>query len=146
MSLFLFWVFCIILGMIIGQKKGQLASGIVWSVLFGIFGVIIVLCLPNRKKEAEAKAHKAEEEKRWNLQQEQLRSMQKELAQRSHSPPPPPGAKGRIRVAKDGEELGELTVTEVRGMLSRNELSLEDYFFETRLNEWLTLDCHPDIT
>jgi hypothetical protein len=53
----LIWVFSVVIGCLVGAAKGRIGSGMVWSLLFGPVGVIVVLCLPNlAKKEEDAKA------------------------------------------------------------------------------------------
>ena len=41
------WILAIVCGTYIGANKNRIVSGIVWSSLFGWFGVIVVCCLPN---------------------------------------------------------------------------------------------------
>lgn len=48
MSIFITsWILAIVCGTYIGANKNRIVSGIVWSFLFGWFGVIVVCCLPN---------------------------------------------------------------------------------------------------
>ena len=108
MELFiLFAIIWVIIGCLIGSAKGQFASGLIWSLLLGPFGVLIVLCLPNLKKaqedaqralqiQAEAQAqrirdaeHKRQMEMQLELQREQIRQLQ-QLQHQMVAPPTPP--------------------------------------------------------
>jgi hypothetical protein len=42
----LLWVACIILGGVIGSSKGDLVRGLVWTILIGPVGLIVVLASP----------------------------------------------------------------------------------------------------
>ena len=54
------WLAFIVIGAIIGHRKGRLAMGIVWSLLLGPIGVIIVAVMPKTEdqqiKEAQQRA------------------------------------------------------------------------------------------
>jgi hypothetical protein len=57
-------------------------------------------------------------------------------------PPPPPRRSERIlRIAKDGEDLGEVIESQVMAMLKNNTLSLKDYYLDTTKNEWIELSA-----
>lgn len=44
--LFLFWVACTIIAMLIGDSKGRSGQGFCLGLFLGILGVIIIACLP----------------------------------------------------------------------------------------------------
>src|SRR2546426_12731566 len=77
----LIWIVSLILGCLIGSAKGRVVSGFVWSLLLGPLGVLIVLCLPNLKKEEENAKARALAQEQVRLQEAQLRQLQ-ELGQR----------------------------------------------------------------
>jgi hypothetical protein len=52
----LVWIASLVTAIIIGQKKGQLASAIIWSVLCSWIGLVILLFLPDKKKQAAQEA------------------------------------------------------------------------------------------
>jgi len=57
-------------------------------------------------------------------------------------PPPPPGRRSpelRYRIAKDGQDLGEYSLTLIRQMLQSGEITYQDYYFDQSANEWLEL-------
>jgi hypothetical protein len=48
----LFWVGCIILGGMIGKRKGDVIRGLVWTTLIGPIGLIVVLASPTSNSSA----------------------------------------------------------------------------------------------
>lgn len=89
LEFFVIWVVSVVAGAMIGANKGQDVSGMVWPVVLGPLGVVIVLCLPNQVKlEVEAAQLKLKSEE-LRVQKEILRELQ---AQRiaNQTPPPPP--------------------------------------------------------
>jgi len=61
------------------------------------------------------------------------------------APPQTAGKAPKLTISKDGENLGVMDATVVNTMLKRGELTLQDHYFDTVSNEWMTLDCHPDF-
>lgn len=49
MDLPFFWILCILIGAVIGKRRGRAGSGVVWSALFGPLGWLIVLLLEDRR-------------------------------------------------------------------------------------------------
>jgi hypothetical protein len=45
-----FWLVWVALGAILGASKGRVGSGLVWTLLFGPIGLIVVAALPSLKK------------------------------------------------------------------------------------------------
>jgi RNA polymerase subunit RPABC4/transcription elongation factor Spt4 len=66
--------------------------------------------------------------------------------------PPPPKrvitaeSEGVLRVSKDGQDLGNIALQDVRNWLQSGELTFGDHYFDRGMGQWLTLDCHPDLT
>ncbi|MEK0449441.1 MAG: hypothetical protein RL088_1709 [Verrucomicrobiota bacterium] len=62
--------------------------------------------------------------------------------------PPPPrraqtsnSATNKIfRIARDGEDIGEMSLDAIRKCLRERTLSIHDHFYDPVTNEWLTLD------
>ena len=129
------WLIFLIAGILIGSQKGQLVSGIVWPFLFGPLGVIIVLCLPNKVAEA-----KEEERQRQFQQQMALQKQQLEELQRLRNPQPEPSLPKRLRIAKDGQEIGEMGIGMVLTMLKNKQLSGDDLYLDSQTNEWTPLE------
>lgn len=48
-------------------------------------------------------------------------------------------------IGKNGADLGEISLTKIRQMLSSGELVPQDYFFLAARNEWLTIDQIPEL-
>ena len=129
-----------------GSKKGQGALSMLLAVFLGPLGLLIACLLPDLKKQEEEKQDRLEQkhllEQQLKLQRDQL-----ELTRRGGTPtnvPPPPGST-KIRVAKDGEDLGEMNVAIVKTMLNGGQLTLQDLYFDSEMNDWITLDCHPKL-
>jgi uncharacterized membrane protein YeaQ/YmgE (transglycosylase-associated protein family) len=49
-SIFLWWIFCGILGGAIGAIKGRVGAGILWGALVGPIGVLVACFLTNQKE------------------------------------------------------------------------------------------------
>jgi hypothetical protein len=44
------WIFCILIGALIGQYKGRVGSGVVWSLLLGPIGWLIVALMKDLRR------------------------------------------------------------------------------------------------
>lgn len=135
------WIFSMIIGCLIGTSKDQVASGLIWSFLFGPFGVLVVLCLPNRKKQKEEAQRNKLLERQVSLQQEQIRYLEK----MQQPVPPPPGHEPKLRIATGGEDLGEMPISTVQLLLKNGRLTQQDHYFDQASNTWMPLDCCPDL-
>jgi hypothetical protein len=102
-----FWIIFIVsvvIGCLIGSLKGQFTSGLIWSLLLGPLGVIIVLCLPNLIKQKEEAERKQQMAQQLELLQQQLQRLEQiQLATSS----PPSRRDPTLRIASDGEDLGD---------------------------------------
>jgi uncharacterized membrane protein len=61
------------------------------------------------------------------------------------APPSPKSETSKLNISKGGEDLGRMDIHSVKTMLKRGELTLQDHYFDAVLNEWMTLDFHPDF-
>ena len=52
-----------------------------------------------------------------------------------------PGQK--LSISRDGRNVGDFTLAEVRQMLVTKQLALSDAYFDTGTQEWTTLDLNP---
>jgi hypothetical protein len=50
-----------------------------------------------------------------------------------------------LKISKEGREFGLKDTTSIKVMLKRGDLTLKDRYFDTVTNEWVTLDCHPEL-
>ena len=126
------WIIAIVCGVFIGRAKGQFAPGILWPLLFGPIGLIILLCLPNRKK--EFLLH----------QQIALLKQQIEELERSHVEPVAV-YRGKLRIGRGDQDLGDMPIEKVKTMLRSGELSGSDFFYDFDSGEWLPLDRCPHL-
>lgn len=137
-GIILWWIFCTIIGGAIGMAKDRVVSGVIWGGLLGPIGIIVVLCLPNLKKQKEEAITKQQLALQIQLQEAQL----EQLRQTSRtSPPPPTGYQPTLRIASNGQDLGELPVETVKLMLQSGKLTLQDFYLDTDSNDWMQLDC-----
>ena len=62
-------------------------------------------------------------------------------AQKQIPPPPQPQqpVEKRLRIAKDGRDLGEHSITAVQQMLDAGQLTARDYYFDHTANNWLEI-------
>ncbi len=142
MEFLIIWIFSMIIGCMIGAAKDQTVSGFIWSFLFGPLGVLVVVCLPNRKKQREEAERKQQFAIQLQLQQAQLLKLEQ---MQMKAPPPPPGYEPRLRIASNGQDLGEIPVGAVTLMLRSGKLTQQDYYFDRESNEWMQLDCCPQL-
>ena len=111
------------------------------SLLLGPLGVLIVLCLPNLVKQKEEQERKRQLDLQIQLQRAQLEKIERMQESASvPSPPPPPGAQRKYHVGRNGEDIGELQVSEIRKRIQTGELTLQDYYFDPAANDWLALE------
>ena len=141
MEFLLIFIVSVIIGGMIGSAKGQTAAGILLSLLLGPLGVLIVLCLPNLVKQKEEQERRRQLDLQIQLQRAQLDKIER-LQESASAPsrPPPPGAQRKYHVGRNGEDIGELQVSEIRKRIQTGELTLLDYYFDPAANDWLTLE------
>lgn len=130
------WIFSVVIGCLIGSAKGRFFSGLVWSLLFPVVGVLVVLCLPNLKKDAAAKLQLSQMNELLALQREQLNEIQ-----RQRIPPRVAVVEKRYRVTRNGEHLGPYPASEIRFMIASKTLAPSDFYFDHDAQDWMTLDC-----
>jgi|APLak6261666328_1056055.scaffolds.fasta_scaffold01140_6 hypothetical protein len=145
MGIVIFWIFWVVVGGMIGNAKGRLGSGLIWSFLLGPLGVIIVLCLTNLKKEKELLEQKQLVVKQMQIQQAQLETQLQQLNQLKVPATKPNLLSDTYLIAKDGEELGEMTVSKVKLLLKSGHLTKLDYFFDPQVNDWLMLEQMEEL-
>ncbi|WP_341327253.1 hypothetical protein [Methylotuvimicrobium sp. KM2] len=145
MEIFTIWIFSMIIGVLIGNAKGRAISGFVWSFLFGPLGVLVVLCLSNLKKQKELLEQKQVLAGQMKLQQAQLEAQLQHLQQLKQSNPGENLLNKTYRIAKNGKEMGEMSVSKLKLLLKSGHLTTEDYFFDTQVNDWLQLECMEEL-
>lgn len=137
-----------LVGLAIGQTRGRPLPGFFLGLLIGPIGWLLVLVGPNPKKAKEDKEKQDLLQQQFSLQQAQLEELKRlQNPPRAASPKlPPPGARETIHIAKNGEDLGAITVAEVKRMLEDGRLIVEDYYFGVSCNKWLELAGHPTLS
>ena len=56
-----------------------------------------------------------------------------------------PRVVARLSVSKGTEDLGPMDMATIKTKLEKGEITLEDHFFDTKLNEWMPLKGHPEF-
>lgn len=155
-------IVCGMIGYSVRVSKGNEGAGFALGLLFGPIGIVISLLLPdqNRKREREREENEARQisVKQIELLQAQLdelksiksgkRLYQADIGRISLPTPPADRAdfSGQwIRVASNGEDLGDMTIAEVRRALMERRMDLGDFYLEPQRNEWLPLADHPQL-
>ena len=111
-----------------------------------VVGFVAFMSLRNsEKRESE------EHEKRLDSLEQQLSSQRDEQTQqmleqakavrRNKSEPP----EISLRIARNGQDLGEMKLGVVKSMLSDGKLAPEDFYLDSTSNEWVPLECHPSL-
>ena len=143
-----FWVIFIVLGCLIGASKGRALSGFIWTFFFGIFGVLIIICLPNLKKQ------KADEERNQLLQRQiqlqEAQLLQSQLQALASTQPMSSSTNSyneqTLRIASNNEDLGEIPVSTVKLMLKSGKLIPGDLYFDQFTKDWLSLGGCPHLS
>lgn len=147
MWIFLCWIifsFCVA---ILAEKRGRSAPGFFFLaiLLSPLVAGIIVLCMDDLRAAKERSKSNYVMLMQMRAQQQQLEELRKmQTASPGGRALPPPGAPDLINVSRGGEDLGSLSVAEVRRMLDDGRLSLEDYY-DTSCSDWIELAGHPTL-
>lgn len=114
-----FWAVFAVVGYLIGQPKGRPVGGLVLGVLLGPLGWLLVAVGPNFRKQNTAPP----------------------------LPPsvPPPLPISKLRVAKDGTDLGEIDLPSVKLHLKTGLLTQSDYYYDPNQSDWVTLELCPEL-
>jgi hypothetical protein len=133
---FLFWIISIVVGCIIGSKKGRTLSGFIWPFFFGPLGLLVVAVLPNADG-FETPTEKALRSQ-IALQQQQLFEMKRltEMIQSQAF-----SNTETLRISAKGRDLGDIPIPRVKEMVKHQALTLDDKFYDWDAQEWMTLDC-----
>lgn len=138
MELLVVLIISVLIGAAIGESRGRMGAGALFAFLLGPIGWLIILLGPNYKKEAAEKKQAEFLAQQMAIQKQQLETLQQIQAARQVAP-------ATMRIAKDGQDLGDLDVPTVLLMLKTGRLTGQDYYFDVAANEWLTLDANPDL-
>ena len=57
----------------------------------------------------------------------------------------PPPSVVPLKISKGGNEHTVKDTASIKIMLKTGELTLQDRYFDRKRNEWVPLDCHPEI-
>lgn len=79
------------------------------------------------------------------LLQEHRQPQPAQNTQRRGAPPPPPSGERSFRVARNGQDLGELPVSTIKQMIANGQLSMQDYYLDAEANDWMQLEWLADV-
>jgi hypothetical protein len=51
-----------------------------------------------------------------------------------------------LRIGKNGEDVGEMTVKKVKLLLAAGQLEITDFYWDEQLNEWIQLSSCEEIS
>ena len=148
MWIFICWIifsFCVAF---LADKRGRSAGGffLLAILISPLIAGIIVLCIEDLQATKERSKTDYLIRMQIRAQQQQLEELRKmQTPSVGNRVLPPPGARDLINVARGGEDLGSLSVAEVKRMLDEGKLSLEDYYYDTSCNDWIELAGHPTL-
>ena len=128
----------IVIGTALAAGKGRASSGFVWTFLLGPLGLLIVIFLPDLKKR-ELERQKKQYAESVRLQKEQLKQLEalsKVASPQLVSSP----SESRFRIARNGEDIGEMPLSKINALLRAEKLTKQDYYFDSQLNEWVQLE------
>jgi hypothetical protein len=135
-----------LIGLAIGQTRGRPIAGFLLGLLIGPIGWLLVFVGPNPKKKKEEEEKQALVQQQFALQKAQLDALQRMQSQAFQANlQQPQNAAKKVRIAKDGQDLGEIDMPKVKLMLRNGELTQQDYYFDVECNDWMTIECHPDL-
>jgi hypothetical protein len=152
MEILVIWLLAIVVGAIMGHRKGQLVSGIVWPVLFNWLGVIIVAFLKPLNKKcprcAEAIKQDAQVCKHCGHS-----LTDPAVATPSMAPAVASAAPATFRPAlrfeihrNDGQPQTPLTRPGIATFLRQGILKPTDYYLDPDINDWRPLADFPETT
>jgi hypothetical protein len=166
-AIFSVFFYCLIFGAVgalIGNRKGAAGSGFFLGVMLGPLGWIItaiskgnrIACPACRELVDPAATICPKCQTRLGAaaavatNRAAPMSSITQLETGTASVPAPPRRKvisdpGQLHVSCDGNDWGKQPIEHVRGWLVAGNLTMADHYFDPEMQQWLTLDCHPDL-
>ena len=121
----------------IAEKKGRSFAGFfLLALLFPVIGLIIALCVSDGNRSGGGQLgdmttsdYLAYQANRERIQKQMLR----EEIQKDNR------ARIKVYVAKNGQNLGQLNLNQISGMIDSGVLSLENHWLDEEVQEWREL-------
>ena len=134
--LLIIWTIYIAVGAFLGSRKNRLVQGIVLATFLGPIGWGITLYLSKRPRDPVEPGA---------LLPANPSAPQGLPASTVVPPPiPVPNHELQFRVAREGVDLGPMTVQQIRQLIDTGQLRKTDSFLDPQLNAWMALDLLPD--
>lgn len=124
MLILLLWAVFGIVGYFLGEFKGRPSEGLVLGLLLGPIGWLYVGLGRDYRKKGEAHAVVRSEASRTGKNARGL-------------------AVQKLRVAKDGADIGELDVPAVKLQIKTGSLTSLDYYYDESAGDWRPLGACP---
>ena len=132
--LLVLWAVCGVVGYMLGETKGRPGQGAVLGVLLGPIGWLCVLLGRDYSKREEDKV---------------FRNVAPTVPRTDGAVRTNEGGRiewvSKLRIAKDGTELGEMDIPSVKLHIKTGQLTAFDYYYDSTLGDWHTLDVCPAL-
>lgn len=125
MVILLLWLVFGVVGYVLGEAKGRPGQGAVLGALLGPIGWLCVLFGPDYRKKGEASLARAVVARA----DENLRAF----------------AAPKLRIAKDGADLGEMDLPSVKLQIKTGGLTSLDYYYNDSIGDWRPLGACPEL-
>ena len=122
----LWWAVCGVIGYVVGETKGRPGQGAVLGALLGPIGWLLVYFGPDYRKKNEPSIVRAVAARA----DESLRAF----------------AEPKLRIAKDGADIGEIDIPAVKLHIKTGNLTLSDFYYDQSLGDWHPLDVCPALS
>lgn len=147
-QIFVFWLVLSLCVALLASSRGRSGVGffLLAAILSPLLSFVILLCMKDLRKEKENAKKDYLLQAQLASQRQQLEELRKLQTPARDSPAlPPPGALDMIHIARNGEQLGTVSVADARRMLDDGTLCLEDYYFDSSCDGWVELAGHPEL-
>lgn len=78
-SWIIWWAVCVAVSTLVGVSRGQSASGFVWGFFLGPIGILVVLFLPNKRREARRLERQAVVDQQTALLRQTLAAQEEQI-------------------------------------------------------------------
>lgn len=120
------WAVFGVIGYVVGEAKGRPGQGAVLGILLGPIGWLVVFFGRDYRKKGESSIVRAVAARA----DESLRAF----------------AEPKLRIAKDGADIGEMDIPSVKLHIKTGHLTSSDFYYDQSLADWHPLDVCPALS